>query len=832
VERGSARHRLTAGASTLLAVVAGVLINVVTSGWSWPLAAGLAVFVCGWTGFEVWRAGQPHGDSPTGDPVSAAPPLRSSGSPHPRPGRGVGPLVATAPDEGLAQLPRDTTTFTGRTDEVDRLVRLAGEARDRDSDGSAVIFAIDGMAGVGKTALAVHAARRVIDRFPDGCLFLDLHGYTGSVPPVEPRRALHRLLRAVGVPGDQIPAEVDDQSALWRSRMAGRRMLIVLDNARTAEQVRPLLPAEPGCLIIVTSRRRLVALDDARSLSLDVLSPADAAALFTRIAGADRIGGQPEEVDRVVSICGWLPLAVRIAAGRLRGRPSWRVRDLADQLIDHRAAVDRLDDGERSVLAALAVSVDDLPTDRRRMFRRLGLHPGPDIDAGAAAALDGVDLGRAETLLEDLLDDHLLIQAVPRRYRFHDLVRAYAAGLQRAEEPDRENRECLDRLFEHYLGTADGATAVLHPARRGSPPPGTAFPTPQKALAWLNAERGNLSAVSAHAAKSGRPDIAIGLSAVLFPYLDHGGHWDDALKVHDLARDLARRGGDRAAEVDALMRIGETIHRMGPEGAATQYFRTALDHYLETNELAKQARALVCLGMAHWHSGPFNIAADFLRRALAIQRRLGDTAAEADALDSLGMVLERQGRDDEAAVVFRDALPLFQEHNDRTGEAGVLDSLGCIASRQGQPEAAIDLHRQAIDIYRTTGSRIGLAHAFNDLGLAYRRCADYEQAIACHEQALATFATVGYRRAEGEARNGLGEALVTAGDLTRAEREHATALSLAEETGDRFEQARAHNGLAAVSAAEHNTDAADRHRSTAQAIERSLGIPTVENTKQ
>lgn len=249
-----------------------------------------------------------------------------------------------------------------------------------------------------------------------------------------------------------------------------------------------------------------------------MLSQEDAAVLFGRVAGADRIGGQAEDVDRVVAICGRLPLAVRIAAGRLRSRPGWRVRDLADQLVDHRAAVDRLDDGERSVLAALAVSVDDLPTGRRRMFRRLGLHPGPDIDAGAAAALDGVDPGEAGKTLEDLLDDHLLMQAVPGRYRFHDLVRAYAVGLQRDEEPGREGRECLDRLFEHFLGTADAATTVLHPIRRrGSPAPPALFPTPQKALSWLNAERSNLSAVSAHATASGRPDITIGLSVVLFP---------------------------------------------------------------------------------------------------------------------------------------------------------------------------------------------------------------------------------------------------------------------------------------------------------------------------
>jgi tetratricopeptide (TPR) repeat protein len=817
VEPGSARHRLAAGASTLLAVVAGLLINVFTSGWSWPLGAGLVVFVGGWTGFEVWRAGQFHGGGPAEVPS----------------GGGKGSLVDFAAARRFAQLPRDMATFTGRTAEIDRLLQLVADVGDRDSGGAVVIFAVDGMAGIGKTALALHAAHRLTDRFPDGCLFLDLHGFTGSVPPVEPGRALHRLLRAVGVPGEQIPAEVDDQSALWRSRMAGRRMLVVLDNARTAEQVRPLLPASPGCLVLVTSRRRLVALDDARSLSLDLLPAADANVLFARLVGADRVAGQAEDVERVVDSCGRLPLAVRIAAGRLRSRPSWRVRDLADQLAGHRGAVDRLDDGERSILAALAVSVNDLAAGRPRMFRRLSLHPGSDIDAGAAAALDGIGATSAETVLEDLVDDHLLLQAVAGRYRFHDLVRAYAARLRQEEEPDRESRECLDRLFEHYSRMADVATAVLHPIRRRDRPATTAvFPDPPAALSWLDAERANLVAVSAHAAANGRPDIPINLSVALFPYLERTGHWDDALTVHTLARDLARRGGDRTAEVDALTRLGETIQGQGRESEARECFQTALDHYVQAGDLAKQAHALACLGMTYWRGGPLDLAAAHLRRALAIERELGDTAGKANALDMLGLILERQGRDDEAAAALQEALPLFQERNDRTGEAGVLDSLGCIASQQGRHQTAIHLHQRAIDIHRTTGSRIDEAYALSDLGLDYRRSGDHEQAIACHEQAIATFAAVGYRGGECEARNGLGEALLAAGDLRQAEREHAIALNLAVEIGDRYEHARAHNGLASVHEALHNVDTANSHRHTAHTIQKSLGIHTVDNTQQ
>jgi tetratricopeptide (TPR) repeat protein len=575
-----------------------------------------------------------------------------------------------------------------------------------------------------------------------------------------------------------------------------------------------------------------VALDDARSLSLDILPPADAGILFARIVGTDRIAGQAEAVARVVECCGGLPLAVRIAGARLRTRPSWRVQDLADQLADHRAVVGRLDDGERSVLAALALSVEDLDADRERMFRRLSLHPGADIDAGAAAALDGVDPASAGRVLEDLLDDHLLLQAVAGRYRFHDLVRAYAAQLQSAKEPDEVRRDCLRRLFDYYLTRASDAVDLLYPAQRVSrrkTGPAQAFPTLKAALAWLDAERANLVAVSAFAATHDHPDVVVKLSVDLFPYLDHAGHWGDALAMHSLAHDIARGKDDRTAEVDALMRLGETLQGQGRDTQAARYFRKALDHYVDLADLAKQAHALVCLGVIHWRSGPYDIAADYLNRALTIERELGNAVGEADALDALGLVLERQGRDEEAAEVFRNALPLFRAHNDHAGEAGVLDSLGCIASRQSHHQAAIAFHQQAIAIHRQVGSRIGEANAINDLGLAHRRRGDHQKAIDHHEQALATFTAVGNRGGESEARNGLGEALLAAGHPRRAQEEHTTALTLAVEIGDRYEQARAHTGLAHVHKMMGNLDAAAQHHHTGQAIEHSLSNLTAED---
>ena len=769
--RGSTRQGLLAGVSTLLAVVVGVLINMVTGGWTWPLGAGLAALVAGWAGFEVWRfnRAEPGGDEQPREPAVA-----------PR----------------IAQLPHDTAAFTGRAAELGRLLALVGDPV------GGTICAIDGMAGIGKTALAVHAAHLLSDRYPDGCLFLDLHGYTENVPPVEPHRALHRLLRAVGVPAEQIPPDPDDLAALWRSRTAGRRLLLVLDNARTAEQVRPLLPGGPGCLVLVTSRRRLLALDDARSLSLDVLPPADAAALFRRVAGEERVGGEAEAVERVVDRCGRLPLATRIAAARLRARPSWAVHDLAERMPDQAD----LADGERSVPAALALSYDDLDPEHRRMFRRLGLHPGTDFEAGAAAALDGAGRERAGRLLEDLLDAHLLLQAVPGRYRFHDLVRSFAARVVRDDEPAAERHACADRLIDHYTGTTADAVRLLHPAeaaRRLAGSEATAVPAPEapapgftssgEALAWLDAERSNLVSASAFAAAHGRTDATTRLSNLLLRYFQHNGHHGDGLTVHTLARDAA--GADRRARAEALNNLAVTLDAQGRFAEAAEHLREAADLYVEVDDPVGWARALVNLGFIHWRRGPYEVGVGHLTQALALARQAGDPVSEARALDVLALIRERQGLDDEAAALFHDAIKVFRRLGDRLGEADVQDSLGCIASRQGRHEEAVERQGRALATYRELGSRLGEANAINDLGLSARRRGDLGEAVRRHREALAIFVAIGSPGGESEARNGLGEAFRALGDEKGAERAHTAALALATESGDIFEIERARAGL-------------------------------------
>ncbi|WP_239134580.1 AfsR/SARP family transcriptional regulator, partial [Rugosimonospora africana] len=340
------------------------------------------------------------------------------------------------------QLPAAPQAFTGRT------VELADLDKIHDAS-TVVITAIDGMAGVGKTALAVHAAHQMVDRYPDGQLFIDLHGYTDGVAPIEPGEALNWMLRALGVAGERIPISLDQRAGLYRSRLADQRMVIVLDNAAAESQVTPLLPGAPGCVVLVTSRRRLAGLDHTHTLSLDTLPPPDAITLLRQTAGESRLVGQPPELAaELVQLCGGLPLAIRIAAARLRSHPTWDLEHLVQRLRDQQHRLVELEAGRRSVTAALDLSYQDLGADLQRAYRLVGLHPGPDIEAYAAAALLDGTLREAGRVLEQLLEAHLLQEPVPGRYRFHDLTRAHAAYTATRDETEHSERMALDRLLD------------------------------------------------------------------------------------------------------------------------------------------------------------------------------------------------------------------------------------------------------------------------------------------------------------------------------------------------------------------------------------------------
>ncbi|MFD7260154.1 tetratricopeptide repeat protein [Streptomyces sp. NPDC059874] len=704
------------------------------------------------------------------------------------------PVTAPAKPQGINFLPYDVPDFTGREGELDGLIRLWSG----NNGGVVTISAIDGMAGVGKTTLAVHAGHRLADHFPDGQLFIDLQAHTAGQAPLDAGAALEVLLGQLGVPAQHIPASVADRAALWRSELSGRRVLAVLDNALGADQVRQLLPGTSRALILITSRRRLTDLDGAHALSLDVLPAADAVELFTAIVG-ERAAAEPLAVLDVLQLCGFLPLAVRIAAARLHHRPRWTIAYLADRLRDQRRRLSELATSERGVAAAFTLSYEQLTADQQRMFRLLGIQPGRDISPEAASALADLPLDQAETLLEDLLDAHVLTQHQLGRYTFHDLLREHALATAAAQEPPNAQREALGRLFHHYLHTASTAIDHLYPDGKGRrpriPAPDTPAWPPQdeaEAITWLDSERANLMASGQYAAEHDWFPHTGQLASTLHRYLLGHAHQADALTLHGLALRAGRRSGDTAAE----------------------------------------ARTLIDLGEVHfWWHGAYEQAAEHYRHALDLAREVGDQVAEARALTGLGIVFTRRREYDQAHDHCAKSLVLFRELGDRGGEARCLTDLGIVHERQGRYEDAHEHHRQALHVHRETGSRIGETVVLNNIGLLYQRQGRYDEARHHHREALELSRRFDFPGDEAESLNALAEAARSMGDLARAAAEHESALILAREFSYRPEQARAHDGLAHVHRDLGRIDLAHDHARQALDLYTLLGVPEADEIR-
>jgi len=497
-------------------------------------------------------------------------------------------------------LPRDVASFTGRQQELQALVEAAvGSA------GVVGIHAIGGMAGVGKTAFAVHAAHRLADRFPGGQIFLPLHGHTPGQQPVEPTDALASLLLTAGVPAAQIPPGLEARMALWRDRLAGQQLLLVLDDAASSEQVRPLLPGTDGSLVLVTSRRHLSALEDAMAVSLDTLPPGEAAALLVRLAG--RTGLRPDDaaVAELTRMCGYLPLAIGMVARQLHHHPAWTAAGRAAELS---ASVDRLElmaTENLSVAAAFNLSYADLSGDQQRLFRRLGLHPGADIDAYAAAALDGTDLGGARRDLEVLYDQYLIAEPTQGRYRLHDLIREHARALADRLDPGEDRNQATGRLLDYYQHTAARADALI--GRQSRPAPSLADSAVQvtvpllvgreQGLAWARTERAGLLACLDHATGTGQRARVIALTAGLAGLLRRDGPWAEAIARHTAALQAAQYLGDRLGQAGALSDLGAVRRLTGDFPAAAQAQEQALDIYHDLCDRLGQANALSELGI-------------------------------------------------------------------------------------------------------------------------------------------------------------------------------------------------------------------------------------------
>nr|WP_255426438.1 tetratricopeptide repeat protein [Pseudonocardia sp. C8] len=758
-----------------------------------------------------------------------------------------GPPAPTGPAVP-AQLPAEVPGFTGRAGDLAELDRQLSGPDPAAGPGTTVrISVISGTAGVGKTALALRWAHRSRDGFPDGQLYVNLRGYDPD-EPLSATEALTRLVRALSMPGAQVPTEPEELSATYRGLIGGRRVLVVLDNASSAEQVRPLLPGTASAAVVVTSRDSLaglVARDGARRLLLDRLPVAEAVGLLESLIG-DRATAEAGAAATLAHRCARLPLALRVAAELVAGRPAAPLATLVAELADEQRRLELLDaagDARTAVRAVFSWSYRQLPDDSARAFRVLGLHPGPDLDSYAAAALTGTGLDRARDLVAGLARGHLIREVAPDRYEMHDLLRAYAVQRSSAVDTEQDRRDALTRLFDFYMHAAGCAMDALAPAETALRPrvgpattPVPPIDDPGTGRAWLDAERACLTAVCVHAAVHGWPAHATDLAGTVARYFELGGHYLEAVAVHTHARDAAQRTGDRAAEGRALDNLG-LVHRwQGRYPDAAEEHRRAVVLSAEAGDRIGEAYALGNVGLVAWQQGDYTQAAEYQLRALALFREIGDRVGEARTVTCLGFVRRRQGRYREAAEHHRSALALFEDLCDPIGESYTHASLGLALSRMGHDDEAVEHHRHSLVLFRENGDRAGEAYALGNLGLVDCQRGDLAQAIAHHQQALAVGREIGdrateayslddlgvvYRRqgrtalavrhhqqalarcrdigelpGEAKALNNLGETRYAAGEPAGARHEHAAALTLATRIGDRYEQARAHDGVA------------------------------------
>jgi tetratricopeptide (TPR) repeat protein/DNA-binding SARP family transcriptional activator len=745
-------------------------------------------------------------------------------------GSGTAVQRCSSPADVPFQLPADTLHFTGRVEQLGRLLDLwpDGDAGPR----TVVVSAIEGMAGVGKTALAVHAAHRLADRFADGVLFVDLRGFTPGADPMPPEQALDYLLRGLGVPGDRIPPDLDARSALYRTLLARRRVLIVLDNAADESQVEPLLPSGTGCLVLITSRRHLAAVDDATHITaLPGLDPGDAAALFRALARDRVTAAEQRTVDQIVALCGYLPLAIRIAAARLRFAQASTPARLYAELTDASGArrLDWLSDGHRAVTAALAASYHHLTPDQQHAFRLIGLHPGTWVEPYALAALADTSVDHAQRLLSDLQGASLLDQSSYRRYTLHDLIATWAATLADDEaEPIRN--AALDRLLDHYAHVGALAIDLVYPHDAGQRPRPSATPNPVPSLnsrgdaqAWLDNELDNLVAAALHAAGRGRPDHTIRQSATLRSYLRARGRYSDAIAVHQQAMGVAREAGDRDAERTALRDLGHIYRLQGRYELAADCYQRALTIAGETGDRNGEHTALHGLGHVHYMQDRYNSAADCYQQALTIARETGDRNGEHDALRGIGHVHVKRGRYQDATRCYQRALTIARETRDRNGEQFALRGLAHVLYLRGDHLQAAGYSQQVLAIARETGDTGGQLFALRSLGHVHRSEGRYEPARRCYERVLAIARETGNRNGQFEAHQALGRLCHADRDHQQALEHHRSALELSLGLGQTEDQARAHDGLARVHQAIGDTSQARHHWHAALAILTALG---------
>ncbi|MGW4566107.1 BTAD domain-containing putative transcriptional regulator [Streptomyces sp. NPDC004561] len=755
--------------------------------------------------------------------VPAAPPAPAA-APEPEPAR------RQAPD-APRMLPYDLSDFVGRERELALL--LEGARRCEQRGRGARVVAIDGMGGVGKTSLAVRAAYLLADEYPDGQLFIDLRGYAPDEQPVGLAPALGMLLRGLGIPMEQIPDDEVGRTTLWQSALAGRRLLILIDNAADAGVVRGLLPTSPGCLVLVTSRARLVELDGAEWVAVDVLAPRESRILVGELLGAEAAAADPETAAELARLCGHLPLAMRIAAARLRNRRQWTLPYLVARLRDENRKLDELSSGERGVAATLRLSYQVLPEDCRASFRILSLHPGNEIDVNSAAALLDLDVWDAEDHLEKLLDAQLLQQPELGRYTYHDLVRSFSRGLSRELPEDRRDEtSAVRRLIEYYLCATESACELLYPgrSRRNSGIDAGAaaglvpgFGTPDDARSWFDREHITLTSVVKLAVREGYQRHAVWLARGITFYLNARGNLnlfaelsrtavaaardleDDALlgmclsnlgvscwklglytegiKAAEEGQEIARRTGDQSTQAHCKGNLGHFHSLLGRYPEALDHLRSAVALERELGTPRAEAATLTLLSALYEQWGRYREAVDSARRAVELMRRLGQHENAFVALTDLALALVGLGDDVLAEECLGEARGLCVGDRE-AGQVAVTLALSAeLAQRRGDRDEAGVFAEQALELVGQSTSPTRRAKAENMLGRLMHERGEHERAFGLHSGAYETAVSVGYRVEEAYSLAGMAVAAGALGDAEAAAEQCAEAERIFEQLG-------------------------------------------------
>ncbi|MBP0936381.1 tetratricopeptide repeat protein [Streptomyces sp. KCTC 0041BP] len=778
-------------------------------------------------GPEPWAGAGPGAGS-----TNAAGPGGGAGTGAAAGGERVAPRATEVP----RTLPNDLTGFTGRERELGRLLERAAAP----ADGATRIVAIDGMGGSGKTALAIRAAHRLAEAYPDGQLYIDLRGFTPGEQPRLPLSVLGALLRSLGVPGERLPEEADSRSCMWRGMLAERRMLIVLDNAADVAQVRPLLPASSNSLVLITSRTRMVELDGCDWMSVGVMSPPDSRALVREALGRSRTEREPEAVEALAELCGHLPLALRIATARLRNRPRWTVRHLVDRLADGTRRLDELRSGERSVEAALRLSYRAMRKEHRDAFRLLGLHPGAEIDVHSAAALLGCGVREAEDVLEHLLDAHLVGQHEIGRYAFHDLVRSFAQSPRDDDDNDNDNDGDNDtvetaatgRLLDHFFAVTEEACRFLYPGRDavdvpfarpagGLPPIGSAG----EAEAYFDREYVTLLAAVARAQERGFFAHAVHLARNLVFHLNARSYLSEYAQAADLAVAAARRIGDPAQLRLSLSNQTVSRAKLGRFREGIAAASEALDIAVSLGDRHGEAYCRDLLGMLHSCLGHLAAGRSHLERAVELYREAGSNRQETYALCNLSSVYTWLGRHREAASAAERAVAISRRLGARNEEISALNDLAIARLATRDHSAARSAAEQALELSDESRMPENLALTLALAADASLHLGRTRQAVAHADRAYGLIRAKGTALRQAVVENILGDVHCRRGEFDRALALHESAYELAAAIEYRIEAARALRGMSAALAATGRTGRAEILRRCADDVMESMRVP-------